>query len=79
MRCRRGSRRDALGRTHAASAEPAAPAGLSWKKCGTKTYPTLQCSSLKVPLDHSRPQGRQITLALSRVRTRPPPRRDRSW
>ncbi|NKI43783.1 alpha/beta hydrolase [Streptomyces physcomitrii] len=52
---------------HAASAEPAAPAGLSWKKCGTKTYPTLQCSSLKVPLDHSRPQGRQITLALSRV------------
>ncbi|MFJ8629717.1 alpha/beta hydrolase [Streptomyces sp. NPDC093568] len=42
-------------------------APLSWKKCGTEKYPTLQCASLKVPLDHSAPHGRQITLALSRV------------
>ncbi|NBE55619.1 alpha/beta hydrolase [Streptomyces boluensis] len=43
---------------------------LNWKDCPTKSYPTLQCASLKVPLDHRRPaaaQGRQITLALSRV------------
>ncbi|MBO1331129.1 alpha/beta hydrolase [Streptomyces sp. VRA16 Mangrove soil] len=40
---------------------------VSWKKCGTKDYPTLQCASLKVPLDHAAPHGRQITLALSRV------------
>ncbi|MEU9169643.1 alpha/beta hydrolase [Streptomyces sp. NPDC048420] len=42
-------------------------AELTWKKCGTTDYPTLQCASLKVPLDHANPRGRQITLALSRV------------
>ncbi|MFJ9538392.1 alpha/beta hydrolase [Streptomyces sp. NPDC101225] len=42
-------------------------AKLTWKGCGTTDYPTLQCASLKVPLDHDRPHGRQITLALSRV------------
>ncbi|MEU6820238.1 alpha/beta hydrolase [Streptomyces atriruber] len=40
---------------------------LTWKKCATKYHPTLQCASLKVPLDHHEPHGRQITLALSRV------------
>ncbi|NEB73696.1 alpha/beta hydrolase [Streptomyces sp. SID14478] len=40
---------------------------VTWKKCATADYPTLQCASLKVPLDHHRPHGRQITLALSRV------------
>ncbi|GHG87508.1 alpha/beta hydrolase [Streptomyces lanatus] len=48
-----------------ANATHAAP--LAWKKCGTENYPTLQCASLKVPLDHDAPHGRQITLALSRV------------
>ncbi|MGX1668429.1 alpha/beta hydrolase [Streptomyces sp. NPDC055400] len=43
-------------------------AALTWKDCGTKKYPTLQCSSVRVPLDHDRPGGEQITLALSRVR-----------
>ncbi|MGW3209894.1 alpha/beta hydrolase [Streptomyces sp. NPDC001135] len=51
-----------------AQAAPAAPAArLAWTKCGTDEYPTLQCASLKVPLDHADPSGRQITLALSRV------------
>ncbi|MDO0910417.1 alpha/beta hydrolase [Streptomyces sp. DT2A-34] len=49
------------------TADTAHAAPLTWKKCGTKKYPTLQCASLEVPLDHSRPRGRQITLALSRV------------
>ncbi|WP_405592187.1 alpha/beta hydrolase [Streptomyces sp. NBC_01092] len=40
---------------------------LTWKKCGTEKYPTLQCASLEVPLDHAAPHGRRITLALSRV------------
>ncbi|WP_449353566.1 alpha/beta hydrolase [Streptomyces shaanxiensis] len=44
-----------------------APAKVSWKKCGTDDYPTLQCGSVKVPLDYAHPKGRQITLALSRV------------
>ncbi|MEU9135684.1 alpha/beta hydrolase [Streptomyces sp. NPDC048404] len=38
-----------------------------WKKCGTSDYPTLQCASVKVPLDHSNPYSERITLALSRV------------
>ncbi|MFF0016544.1 alpha/beta hydrolase [Streptomyces sp. NPDC005374] len=42
-------------------------ARLDWKKCGTTNSPTLQCASLKVPLDHANPRGQQITLALSRV------------
>ncbi|MET9174414.1 MULTISPECIES: alpha/beta hydrolase [Streptomyces] len=48
-------------------ARAAAPAQLAWKKCGTGDYPTLQCASLEVPLDHAAPDGRRITLALSRV------------
>ncbi|WP_369393051.1 alpha/beta hydrolase [Streptomyces sp. CG1] len=51
-----------------AQAAPAAPAApLAWKSCGSITYPTLQCASLRVPLDHADPSGRQITLALTRV------------
>lgn len=38
-----------------------------WRKCATKDYPTLQCASVEVPLDHADPGGRSITLALSRV------------
>ncbi|MGW0822656.1 alpha/beta hydrolase [Streptomyces sp. NPDC002845] len=55
------------GSASAPRTAPAATAELAWKKCGTSNYPTLQCASLKVPLDHADPHGRQITLALSRV------------
>ncbi|MEU0331760.1 alpha/beta hydrolase [Streptomyces sp. NPDC006193] len=51
----------------ARAAAPAPAPEPAWKKCGTSDYPTLQCASLKVPLDHAHPSGRQITLALSRV------------
>ncbi|GGX72359.1 alpha/beta hydrolase [Streptomyces minutiscleroticus] len=58
----------AAGAAPAPRTAPAASApSLAWEKCGTKAYPTLQCASLKVPLDHAHPHGRQITLALSRV------------
>ncbi|MEU5774410.1 alpha/beta hydrolase [Streptomyces venezuelae] len=50
-----------------ASGVPAERGPLAWKKCATKDHPTLQCASLKVPLDHQEPHGRQITLALTRV------------
>ncbi|MFF8593643.1 alpha/beta hydrolase [Streptomyces sp. NPDC015220] len=53
------------GTPHTAAAAPVARVG--WKKCGTAEHPTLQCGSLQVPLDHARPNGRKITLALSRV------------
>ncbi|GLV84906.1 peptidase [Streptomyces lavendulae subsp. lavendulae] len=46
---------------------PAAAAALRWSGCATPRYPTLQCASLKVPLDHDSPAGRQISLALTRV------------
>ncbi|MER6995691.1 alpha/beta hydrolase [Streptomyces sp. NPDC000410] len=41
---------------------------LTWRSCASEDYPRLECAELNVPLDHTRPQGRQITLALSRVR-----------
>ncbi|WP_107081417.1 alpha/beta hydrolase [Streptomyces yangpuensis] len=50
-----------------APAERAAQAALRWTGCATPRYPTLQCASLAVPLDHDRPAGRTITLALTRV------------
>ncbi|MZD05810.1 alpha/beta fold hydrolase [Streptomyces sp. SID5785] len=59
--------------TAAAGTPGSGPAGsapqtsVTWKKCATDAYPTLQCASLKVPLDHDDPGGRRITLALSRV------------
>ncbi|KUN80041.1 alpha/beta hydrolase [Streptomyces griseoruber] len=50
------------------SAQPAAQAArVTWKKCATDDYPTLQCASVKVPLNYAKPNGRKITLALSRV------------
>ncbi|MEU7064807.1 alpha/beta hydrolase [Streptomyces sp. NPDC046161] len=60
------------------TAAPLAPAGtgsgsgpaaapLRWTGCATTRYPSLQCASLKVPLDHDNPGGRQIALALTRV------------
>ncbi|AXK35277.1 alpha/beta hydrolase [Streptomyces armeniacus] len=42
--------------------------GLKWTGCGTKDYPKLQCATVRVPLDHARPDGRQIELALSRIK-----------
>ncbi|MFD5934315.1 alpha/beta hydrolase [Streptomyces sp. NPDC060333] len=50
----------------AAATAPTARA-LRWTDCKTPRHPTLQCASLKVPLDHDRPAGRQIALALTRV------------
>jgi pimeloyl-ACP methyl ester carboxylesterase len=50
-----------------AATEALSKSTLKWTGCGTENYPTLQCSSVKVPLDHSRPRGKKITLALSRV------------
>lgn len=57
----------AAGASAPHTAETAQAAPLTWKKCGTTKYPTLQCASLEVPLDHADPRGRRITLALSRV------------
>ncbi|MEU9103335.1 alpha/beta hydrolase [Streptomyces xanthophaeus] len=62
----------ALASPVTAAPAPSAPApskaALRWTDCATTRYPTLQCASLKVPLDHDLPAGRQISLALTRVR-----------
>ncbi|MGW7364976.1 alpha/beta hydrolase [Streptomyces sp. NPDC054841] len=56
-----------------ASAGPAEPAAsqagaLKWTSCATEKYPRLECAQLAVPLDHTDPHSRRISLALSRVR-----------
>ncbi len=60
----------------AATSGPAVPAepgaALSWHPCAAQGA-RVQCSSLQVPLDYSRPDGRMITLALSRVQATAPP------
>jgi len=48
--------------------DTAAPAPIAWKNCGSANYPTMECGSLQVPMDHDRPRGRQITIAVSRIR-----------
>jgi hypothetical protein len=53
----------ALGGAPAAGAtEPAPVPQLSWRDCDDG----LECATAKVPLDHDRPHGRQIELALIR-------------
>jgi pimeloyl-ACP methyl ester carboxylesterase len=46
---------------------------LAWKPCSG--FPTMQCSTLSVPLDWSRPGGARISLALTRLRATGPGRR----
>ncbi|MGW4001873.1 alpha/beta hydrolase, partial [Streptomyces nigra] len=43
----------------ASTALSTAVAKVSWKKCGTDDTPTLQCGTVKVPLDYAKPRGRQ--------------------
>jgi pimeloyl-ACP methyl ester carboxylesterase len=50
--------------TGAASVGSASP--LSWHSC-TEQGASMLCASLRVPLDYSRPDGRQLTLTLSEV------------
>ncbi|MGH3435727.1 MAG: alpha/beta hydrolase [Sciscionella sp.] len=53
-----------------------------WRKCppdlGTPIFPlppTLQCATLKVPLDYRHPNGRKIDLAISRLPSTTPSKR----
>ena len=60
-----------------AHAEPAprtsaAPA-LTWRPCAPSTGPAeLECATLPVPLDHADPNGPQISLAVTRLRSERP-------
>ncbi len=56
--------------TPTAAATPAVPPGtaLRWGLCPTPKAPSaLQCATLDVPMDYTRPHGRQITVTISRL------------
>ncbi|MGC4937682.1 alpha/beta hydrolase [Kribbella sp. DT2] len=59
----------------------APPGGIQWEKCPPEIAPVpipegMQCGTLKVPLDYSKPDGRKIDLAVSRLpSTKPDARR----
>ncbi|BCJ50140.1 peptidase [Actinoplanes sp. NBRC 14428] len=44
---------------------------VSWAPCGSQGPQGAECGTISVPLDHSRPDGTRIQLALSRIRHRP--------
>jgi len=48
----------------------APPQKLTWRKCGK-----LECSTLKVPVDYSQPDGEQVGIAVSRHRANDPSKR----
>jgi pimeloyl-ACP methyl ester carboxylesterase len=50
----------------ASTAGAATPSTLRWKTCGGA--PGVQCATFRVPVDWSRPQGAQVSLALTRLR-----------
>ncbi len=41
----------------------------SWHRCAKRLPATYQCARIKVPLDYSRPDGRTLDLAISRMKT----------
>ncbi|QDQ15959.1 alpha/beta hydrolase [Streptomyces spectabilis] len=47
----------------------------TWKPCAADLPATLQCATLKVPLDYRRPGGERIDIAISRARTSVPGKR----
>ncbi|MEV6906015.1 alpha/beta hydrolase [Amycolatopsis sp. NPDC051071] len=54
----------------------AAPGGVRWGACpADATAPGLECSTIKVPLDHRAPEGRQIDVAISRLASNNPGKR----
>jgi pimeloyl-ACP methyl ester carboxylesterase len=64
---------DGAGPAQPSGGTPAQPAALHWHQCSVQGA-SMQCASLQVPLDYSRPGGRKITLALSRVPATAPAR-----
>ncbi len=39
-----------------------------WKRCDAESPATFQCATVRVPLDHSRPDGRKLDIAVSRIK-----------
>ncbi|GLX94552.1 alpha/beta fold hydrolase [Herbidospora sp. NBRC 101105] len=49
--------------------------GLRWEACAGVSTPELRCARVTVPLDHSRPRGRTISVVISRLPATDPARR----
>jgi pimeloyl-ACP methyl ester carboxylesterase len=64
----------AVSHTGAAAAQRAPVPRLSWGAC-SPAVAGFQCATAQVPLDHDRPNGPTIDLALTRVRATDPARR----
>ncbi|MEU3857052.1 alpha/beta hydrolase [Streptomyces sp. NPDC028722] len=47
----------------------------AWHRCDASEPAAYQCATIKVPLDYSRPAGRTIELAISRLKTGVPGKR----
>ncbi|MFI1961054.1 alpha/beta hydrolase [Streptomyces althioticus] len=41
----------------------------SWHRCGTELPASLQCATIKVPLDYAKPGAKKLDLAISRMKT----------
>ncbi|WP_207400521.1 alpha/beta hydrolase [Actinomadura roseirufa] len=70
-----GAETGSAARTGAAGDDPVAAVRIdppAWRPCGEHG---AECGSVRVPLDWSRPRGRRITLAVSRLRAAAPSRR----
>ncbi|MCX5205588.1 alpha/beta hydrolase [Streptomyces sp. NBC_00237] len=46
-----------------------------WKRCAANSPVEFECATIKVPLDYRRPGGKQIDLAVSRIRSTAPDKR----
>lgn len=53
----------------------AAPASPQWTDCDGNPATPLECATLRAPLDHRRPDGPTIDLAISRIRAADPAKR----
>ncbi|WP_222870077.1 alpha/beta hydrolase [Actinomadura decatromicini] len=47
--------------------QAAAAQGVQWRSCAEPEAPTLQCAMVEVPLDHARPDGRTVKIAINRL------------
>ncbi|MFI5617663.1 alpha/beta hydrolase [Streptomyces sp. NPDC051567] len=53
----------------AGSLDSSAQQKLSWKRCDIKLSASLQCATVKVPMDYGNPRGRTLDVEVSRIRT----------
>lgn len=66
---------DTTGAPRAATQQQFAPQKLDWKRCDPDAPAAFQCATVRVPLDYSRPQGKKLDIAISRIKATSPDQR----